>query len=113
MDDFVCQGCGNCCRWPGEVRLESGEADRIAAFLGMTAEEFIDRHTGITRDRRGLTLIEKVDGACEFYVESRGCLIHAVKPRQCATFPQSWSCPGWEEVCAGAIRLKLLKNLRD
>ena len=66
MKEFKCRRCGNCCRWPGAVKLEPGEAEKIAAFLNMPEMEFFDLHTRLTPDRRHLSLIEKTDGSCEY-----------------------------------------------
>jgi Fe-S-cluster containining protein len=95
---YACQRCGNCCRWRGEVAVDEDEIDRIAAFLGMPVGEFVERHTGLRADRRGLTLLELEDGTCSF-LDGIDCAIQPVKPRQCAGFPNQWNFPGWRKVC--------------
>ena len=51
MKDFKCQGCVACCRIKdGIVRVGDDEVRRIAAFLGMSEQEFIDRETEIAPD---------------------------------------------------------------
>ena len=103
MKEFVCCRCGNCCRWPGAVILASGEAEAIAAFLGMSEEVFFDAHTRITPDRRHLSLIEKPDGSCEFLTTDETglacCAIEKVKPVQCREFPERWNFPDWQKLC--------------
>ncbi len=100
---FKCVRCGACCEWEGPVRLEEDELDAIAAFLHMEPAAFIAAHTVLTEDRRSLSLMERPDGSCAFYDrEGKSCLINPVKPRQCVSFPASWSFPGWEGLCAGA-----------
>ena len=108
-NSFICLRCGACCRWEGAVKLIGDEADRIAAFLGMSVEEFIDRHTTITPDRRHLSLLSKNDGSCE-YLGENGCLINPVKPLQCREFPMKWNFPGWMEECAAGRELKKQKS---
>ena len=98
---FCCRRCGNCCRWPGDVRVDEAEIARIAAFLGLSPETFIDRHTRLTHDRTGLTLVENADGACRFLQPDNSCALQPVKPRQCAGFPADWRAPGYEHLCAG------------
>ena len=101
---FECKRCGNCCRWPGYVRLNAGEIDAIASFLGMKSEDFIASSTRLTGDRTGLSLLENPDGSCPYlYETSEGsaCRIQAVKPHQCQDFPLKWNFPGWENECAG------------
>lgn len=33
---YACQRCGNCCKWPGDVRIEDEEIPVIAAHLGLS-----------------------------------------------------------------------------
>lgn len=95
---YVCQRCTNCCRWPGDVRLEADEIASIAAFLGLSEPEFIERHTRLRSNRRGLSLIEKDNHEC-IMLDGDSCRIHPVKPAQCRGFPNQWNFPGWREVC--------------
>ena len=103
MKGFVCRRCGNCCRWPGAVKLKPGEPEAIAALLGMPEAEFFERHTRITPDRMHLSLLETETGACEFLAaESDGrasCVIENAKPEQCRSFPEHWNFPGWQRSC--------------
>jgi len=101
LSSFRCVRCGNCCRWPGPVRVDAMEIGAIAEFLNFSEEEFIWRHTTLTADRRSLSLLEKTDGSCEYFSEASGCLIQPVKPRQCREFPLKWNFPGWENECKG------------
>lgn len=97
MESFECQRCGACCRWPGSVLVQAADIEQIAAFLGMTPEAFIDRHTILARNRAQLTLRETGDGACEFLDPDGRCQIYSVRPRQCRDFPYGWQvvgCPG-------------------
>lgn len=95
---YVCQRCTNCCKWPGDVRLEEDEIAPIAAHLGLSEEEFIRRFTRLRTNRQGLSLIEKENHECVM-LEGDSCLIHAVKPEQCRGFPNKWNFPGWRQVC--------------
>jgi len=99
---FQCLRCGSCCCWPGDVRLSPEEQDRIAEYLQLTPEAFLSEYTRLTRDRRGLSLIDGEDGNCIFYQRGNGCLINDVKPHQCIGFPHTWRNTGWEKSCAGA-----------
>ncbi len=101
---FSCRRCGRCCRWAGYVKLEAGESETIAGFLGLTHGEFLERFTRISRDRRHLVLAEAADGSCIFLEgdSPAGCRIEPVKPRQCRDFPEHWNFPGWQEECPGA-----------
>jgi len=95
---YLCQRCTNCCRWPGFVRLTDGDIAAIAAFLGLSEWEFIQKHTRLDGARGGLALHEQPDGACSF-LDGRDCAIQPVKPIQCGGFPNTWNFPGWRDVC--------------
>jgi uncharacterized protein len=97
---YLCQRCGNCCRWPGVVRVSEPEIEKIATFLAMKPLDFIDKYCEVTYDRRGLTLIMKEsDGSCIFLEGKNVCQIQPVKPIQCSGFPNTWNFPGWQESC--------------
>ncbi|MCU0794466.1 MAG: YkgJ family cysteine cluster protein [Akkermansiaceae bacterium] len=95
---YVCRRCTACCRWPGDVRLGEEEIPRIAAYLAMTEEDFIQCFTRLRTDRKGLSLLEKENHECVM-LENGGCRIHEVKPSQCAGFPNRWNFEGWRNVC--------------
>jgi Fe-S-cluster containining protein len=95
---YVCQRCTNCCKWPGDVRLEEDEIPVIAGFMGLATEEFIQRYTRLRSNRLGLSLVEKDDHECVM-LDGNACRIHPVKPAQCGGFPNKWNFPGWRQVC--------------
>lgn len=98
-----CQRCAACCRWPGEVRLSATEVTRVAAFMNLTEQQFIDSHTRLRHDRKGLALKERSDHSCSF-LESNACAIQAVKPAQCLEFPNRWVNLLWGKVPVEAMR---------
>lgn len=98
-----CQRCSACCRWPGQVKLTDAEITRIAGFLQIAEDEFIQRHTRLRQDRRGLALQEQPDGACHFLKDDR-CAIQPVKPQQCRDFPNLWTYPDAEKYCRAIPR---------
>ena len=105
---FVCRRCGACCRWPGCVKLSPEDVGRIAGFLGISEDEFIEKQTRISPDRQCLSLIEKSDGSC-IYLDSAEdrpaiCRIDPVKPRQCRDFPEKWNFPNWQKSCPGTLK---------
>jgi uncharacterized protein len=95
---YVCQRCGNCCKWPGDVRIEEDEVAPIAAHLGLDEAVFLERYTRLRTNRTGLSLIEKENHEC-IMLDGNSCRIHAVKPAQCRGFPNLWNFPGWRDVC--------------
>ena len=96
---YLCQRCGNCCRWPGFVRLDDQEINSIAAFLQLTPAEFIEQHTELRPSRSGLMLKSNPDGSCIFLKGINTCTIQGVKPQQCRDFPNKWRFDGWREKC--------------
>ena len=48
---YLCQRCGNCCRWPGFVRVDESEHTAIADVLGMGTDDFIAHHTELRPSR--------------------------------------------------------------
>lgn len=80
------------------MRLTDAEITRIATHLGLSEADFIARHTRLRADRKGLSLLEKPNGECEFLVGNE-CAIQPVKPQQCRDFPNLWNFPAFEKVC--------------
>ncbi|HAV62484.1 MAG TPA: zinc/iron-chelating domain-containing protein [Verrucomicrobiales bacterium] len=101
---YECQRCTACCRWPGQVRLAEGEIARLAGHLGVSEHEFIQQHTRLTDDRRGLCLNDKANGECTF-LEGDDCSVQPVKPQQCRDFPNLWNFPGFRESCRALPKL--------
>lgn len=91
---FQCRQCGSCCRWPGSVLLTKADITAIAAALHLTEEQFIEKHTILSPNRRQLSLQEAPDGACEFLGANNRCRIYAARPQQCRDFPHRWRTPG-------------------
>jgi uncharacterized protein len=80
------------------VRLSNAEISQLAAFKGISENEFIQQFTRLRWDRGGLALQEKPDGGCIF-LEGNDCAVQAVKPRQCREFPNLWNFPGFDTTC--------------
>ncbi|MBP5509538.1 MAG: YkgJ family cysteine cluster protein [Kiritimatiellae bacterium] len=100
--DFVCRRCGACCRIPnGIVRVDEREIARIAAFLGIDEEAFLETETELAPDRKSLMLRSRPDGACVYLTEENLCKINPVKPEKCRTFPFEWTNPDSSAYCPG------------
>lgn len=97
---FQCRRCGACCRVPGYVALEQGEAEAIAAFLGFDVYAFTEQYTALTWNRSLLSLTELEDGRCVFLQDDNSCRIQPVKPAQCKGFPFLWRSKTLERECA-------------
>lgn len=96
---YLCQRCGNCCRWPGDVIVTEQEVDQIATHMGLPITEFVQKFTRLSANRQHLSLVEKDDGSCHFLDGRNVCRIQPVKPAQCSGFPNRWRFDGWREIC--------------
>ncbi len=96
---YLCQRCGNCCRWPGDVIVTDEEVGPIAGFLNLSESEFIQQFTRLSANRQHLSIIDKEDGSCVFLEGLNTCKIQSFKPDQCKGFPNKWRFDGWREVC--------------
>ncbi|MCM8538638.1 MAG: YkgJ family cysteine cluster protein [Lentisphaeraceae bacterium] len=100
---WLCQRCGNCCRWPGDVLVSGKEIDKIAEFLEMDSEDFLEIYVELTANGKGLTLVSNADGSCIFLDGKNACRINPVKPVQCGGFPNTWFFEGWQESCEAIL----------
>ena len=71
--------------FPGDVFVTDGEIAAMAAFLGMTDDEF---RASFVRPASGfrLSLRERGDDECVM-LDRDGCSVYPVRPSQCRTFP--------------------------
>jgi Fe-S-cluster containining protein len=108
--EFKCLRCGACCRVPGYVALEAGEAEAAAAFLGLDIYTFTERYTRLSLNRRTLSLTENDDGSCVFLQDDGACRIQPVKPAQCRGFPFLWRSSVLDKTCPALQRLRNPRN---
>ena len=67
IDNLHCRCYGACCRIKdGIVRVSDAEVARIAAFLGMSESDFIERETELAPGRKSLMLKSLPDGSCAY-----------------------------------------------
>lgn len=105
-DEYICQRCTACCKWPGDVRVSDEEIMRIAEYLSIDYHEFMNKYVRIHSRRDGLSLIEKPNDEC-FFLEKGACILQEVKPQQCIDFPNKWNFPHWQSVCQAKRRSEL------
>ena len=81
---FACQpGCTRCCTQEGWVYLSLEDVPRMAAFLGLSANEFQEQYLYSTKHTLRL---RRRRGKCPF-LKLEGCSVHPAKPTQCRVFP--------------------------
>ncbi|HUW20629.1 MAG TPA: YkgJ family cysteine cluster protein [Sedimentisphaerales bacterium] len=88
---FECGQCGNCCSGPeaGYIWVSRAEVELIADYLKMTAGQV--RQDYLRRVGLRTTIIEQPGSKdCIFLRKIDGqkeCMIYAVRPRQCRSWP--------------------------
>ena len=80
------------------------ELRRLAAFLAISEDQFIQQYLRLRPDRRGLALGEKPNGECVF-LAGQDCQVQPVKPKQCRDFPNLWNFPGFGKTCRAIPRI--------
>lgn len=86
MKAFGCKRCGSCCKGESTVSLSSEEMDRIARYLSLDREAFIEKFTVFVGKNR--IEMKTKEGYCIFYDKDNShCLIHPVKPEKCKEWP--------------------------
>jgi uncharacterized protein len=108
---FSCTQCGHCCRHdPGYVFLSEPDVKQAIMFLSVTEEEFLEKYCRIVDVGffRKVSLKEKSNYDCIFWLDGVGCSIYEARPLQCRSYPfwpaiveseESWAeeakeCPG-------------------
>jgi len=82
---FECQVCGRCCGGePGYIWMTPEEVRAAAGHLGMDVLDFCNMY--LAEYDRGFSLRELEGGDCCMLRNGR-CLIYAVRPIQCRTWP--------------------------
>jgi Fe-S-cluster containining protein len=127
--------CGNCCSGPpGYVLVNDQECGALAARLGVSTGDFIDRYTHVLAEGRSLVEREGPRGFdCVFLdrekVPGRAvCGVYEDRPRQCRTWPfwnsvlrdaSSWAraggvCPGINKgALTPVVQVRVLRGVVD
>ena len=85
---FACTQCGNCCRNHGEyayVNLGPRELEEIPRFLGISPQEFLQRHC--SKEPGHFPTLRMDEPHCPFLDGQSRCAIYSVRPLQCRTWP--------------------------
>jgi Fe-S-cluster containining protein len=115
MSRFECQVCGTCCQGEGGIYLAEAEIDRIADFLNVSREIFLEKYC-LAKNGRIYIHVREEDGYCHFAVEGK-CTIHPVKPSPCRAWPffqpMLTDQADWEVARNSCPALAPFKNLED
>lgn len=82
---FTCRMCGCCCQGQGGILLTERDTERLAAHLGLSVAEMLERYTEPQDGKRGIRCAES--GACVFQTPEGGCGVHAGRPDVCRAWP--------------------------
>jgi Fe-S-cluster containining protein len=80
---FSCRQCGECCQGERGILVTAAEHEAMAAYLGLSMEDFAARYLVATP--MGPQLASQ-NGAC-ILQEGGLCQVHPVKPRICRQWP--------------------------
>ena len=110
---YDCNKCRNCCR-AYRTSLSESEIDGIAAYLGLSRQEFIE--SSLIEGNHGYEL----ESPCRFLNTNGKCRIESCKPEECRAFPYTdqpgrlWSLLGmvsFAEECP--IVFEILERLKE
>ena len=87
---FQCQQTGNCCRADGYVYASGEEIEKMAAFLGIDTQAFMDKY--VKKKNGWLVLADLEHRPNCFLTKNNLCQIHSCRPEQCRTYPD------WPEI---------------
>jgi uncharacterized protein len=79
-----CLSCANCCKTTGPL-FTSADIERIAKFLKMKTQKFIDQYLRIDEDND--YVLQQVP--CTFLDHENYCMIYDVRPKACREFPHT------------------------
>jgi uncharacterized protein len=91
-----CTGCGDCCRWPGQVFLYPDDIKSISAQLKIPVREFLLTRCVVLRwEWQGypqfrIALARKADYTGCVFLRGTQCGIHEFKPLMCKAGPAGW-----------------------
>ena len=86
--DFKCQQCSACCRiYPGAVFLTKNDAEKIANYLGLDFNSFLQEYCrGIERKGKKIVSLKEMSNY-DCILWNEGCTVYPVRPLQCITYP--------------------------
>jgi len=83
--ESLCQGCSsNCCR--SLIVVSPFDVERMAKFLEMSIQDFLERHTKETYCE-GIEVTAMKGPSCQFLNEKGRCAIYPARPNCCVFYP--------------------------
>jgi uncharacterized protein len=78
-----CQSCAECCRVT-EVQLVERDVEKLARFLGLSEQKFVENYTATDED--GAMILRRAEGGCVF-LDGNDCTVYEARPGNCERFP--------------------------
>ncbi len=84
FEKIDCLQCANCCKTTGPLLIQK-DIERIAKFLRLKPQQFIDQYLRIDEDQD--YVFQSMP--CPFLGTDHYCAIYEVRPRACREFPHT------------------------
>ena len=78
-----CRQCAECCR-VAEVELADRDVERMARYLGIPRQRFLDEYTSL--DAGGVLILRRTESGCVF-LDGNECTVYDARPGNCERFP--------------------------
>jgi Fe-S-cluster containining protein len=82
-DQIDCRQCGECCR-VGEVELKERDVEKLARFLRIGVQQFLDQYAREGED--GNVILRRTEAGCVF-LAGNDCSVYEERPVTCERFP--------------------------
>ncbi|WP_243546060.1 YkgJ family cysteine cluster protein [Pseudodesulfovibrio tunisiensis] len=82
---FECRMCGHCCQGKGGIVMTEKDQVRLAAHLGISVDELLEKYTESRGGKYHLTVGD--DLYCIFFKHGLGCGVHPGRPDVCRAWP--------------------------
>lgn len=83
QDGIDCTQCANCCK-VASVEPASRDVEKLAKFLGISRERFLEEYTSVNDD--GVRNLRRTEAGCVF-LDGFDCTVYEARPRTCEFFP--------------------------
>jgi Fe-S-cluster containining protein len=80
-----CRACANCCK-VAETNISKRDIDRLAKFLGMTSNQFVEQYTTMSVQDEDEIILRRNEAGCIF-LDGNDCTIYEARPDTCQNFP--------------------------
>lgn len=93
---FECKKCGKCCKWSGQVLLNTDDIKRLSDHFSLKETEFLSKYTRNDSSDR-ITLKDLPESSECVFLKDNKCSVWGDKPEQCKDFPKKFDkrCPGF------------------